>query len=349
MNRIIGVYCEITNKCNQKCPYCYNENSMNEKIELSEDNVNKIANELRSMGIPYITLSGGEPFLHSNINKILDILEKEEIETSVISNGLCFEHGNMFLLKRYQPHLQITFDGYNDETHDITRGVGNFSCIVKGIKNSRENGFVGSIGLRINITNLNAGLIENILDMISVNFLSDNNNLINSIYVAVVHKNSTYSSENILPNDKYTELASKIDKWNKKQKESDSIVAAYEFLNPDIGCPYNGENGFIECGIRIDSNGAVYPCQMFTDPEFILGNIKKSQLQEIISSEKMANVIDKISGRKNQNMCKTCAYQIMCGCGCPAKSLLNTNSIFSQETCKDRKRIFNDILTRVVE
>ena len=259
---------------------------------------------------------------------------------------MCFEDHNINILRRFQPHLQITFDGFDSTTHDITRGKGNFNCIVNGIKNSRKKGFLSSIGVRINIHNDNFIIIDSILKMLVENFEEDES-LISTVYVAIVHENGSYARNKILGRDHYQELAQKIDDWNKIQIQKESFTATYEFLNPDIGCPYNEENGSIDCGIKIDCKGHVYPCQLFSDSSFSLGNIRDSSLQDIISSNEMDCFIEKISKRKNNEQCLKCAYQIFCGRGCPAKSFIETKNIFSEQYCFERKKTFNSILKKV--
>lgn len=340
MNKLVGVYCEIISICNQRCPYCYNEKNLLEHYEIPLESLKKMARELDIMGAPHITLSGGEPFLRTDLYEILNAFEEEHIEVSFISNGKCFEEGNMYLLTRYQPHLQLTFDGYNSDTHDKTRGKGNFERLISGIRNSRSKGFNGSITLRININNENINWIDSILNMLTTEFESKDGNLINSVNVAIVHGNGSYSDDKILPRSKYKYLADKIDEWNHLQTEKNSFVATYDFLNPDIGCPYNGENGSIECGIRIDSKGDVFPCQLFSDPIFSLGNINHFSLREILSSDKMAAFVERISSRKMHEPCQSCGYKAFCGCGCPAKSFMETSSIVSDQGCSERKELF---------
>ena len=129
MNKIVNVYCEIISRCNRRCPYCYNEKNLNSFSELSVNDIRKLTRELKDCGNYHITLSGGEPFLKKDLYEILEMLEEECMEVSIISNGTCFEY--MYILKRFQPHLQLTFDGFDAETHDKTRGAGNFEILVK--------------------------------------------------------------------------------------------------------------------------------------------------------------------------------------------------------------------------
>lgn len=349
MNKLVGVYCEITSICNQSCPYCYNKKTLREHHEIPLESLKKMAQELDAMGSPDITLSGGEPFLRTDLYEILNAFEEEHIEVSFISNGECFEGNNMYLLTRYQPHLQLTFDGYNSETHDKTRGKGNFVRLINGIKDSRDKGFCGSIAVRINISNENINCIDSILNMLTREFEKEGGNLINTVNVAAVHSNGSYSGDKILPRSKYKYLADRIDEWNHRQVSKDSFTAAYDFLNPDIGCAYNGENGSVECGIRVDSKGDVFPCQLFSDPMFSIGNINQSCLREILSSDKMTAFIEQISSRKMHEPCHSCAYKAFCGCGCPAKSYMETGSIVSDYGCSERKEFFYSAIKKYLD
>ena len=74
---------------------------MQECNELPVEIISKISDELLEMGITAITLSGGEPFLHTGINRILKISKEKGIRITAISNGTCFHPDYMGILLTY--------------------------------------------------------------------------------------------------------------------------------------------------------------------------------------------------------------------------------------------------------
>ena len=79
---------DITNRCNIKCKYCYNNN---DGSQMAMDDILKDAVENRDL-VPFIMM-GGEPTLHEDLPEILSNLTKIA-ETFVITNGikLCDEN-----------------------------------------------------------------------------------------------------------------------------------------------------------------------------------------------------------------------------------------------------------------
>lgn len=190
-----------------------------------------------------------------------------------------------------------------------------------------------------------------ILDMLihEFNVNKQDKSLINTVYIALVHSNSKIDNTFTLQRAEYESLPNIIDNWNKKQISVDSITAAYEFMNPDIGCPYNNEMGTIDCGIKIDSEGDVFPCQLFSDKKFCIGNINENNLDCIIQSKEMNDFILIIRERKliNKN-CVKCGYKFLCGCGCPAKAFIEYKDINSPQLCPIRKETFNSMLKEII-
>ena len=66
----------------------------------------------------------------------------------------------------------------------------------------------------------------------------------------------------------------------------------------------------------MEHNGDIYPCDHFVYPNYKLGNIKESSLEDIVSSEKITRFgIDK----RNMlpNVCLRCKYYFACRGECP--------------------------------
>jgi MoaA/NifB/PqqE/SkfB family radical SAM enzyme len=76
----------ITNKCNFRCPYCYVEDYFDDKNdEMSFNYIKKIV-ETNKKVVRY-NIIGGEPLLHSDINKIFELLEKNNKKIVLYTNG----------------------------------------------------------------------------------------------------------------------------------------------------------------------------------------------------------------------------------------------------------------------
>ena len=77
---------DVTDRCNLKCPGCWAANCKDIE-DISLDLLNRIMKEAREMGIYFITLAGGEPFIRKDI---LDFFEQnDDMYFHVYTNGTC--------------------------------------------------------------------------------------------------------------------------------------------------------------------------------------------------------------------------------------------------------------------
>lgn len=113
-----------------------------------------------------------------------------------------------------------------------------------------------------------------------------------------------------------------IDRIYKKYEKQISITGCFKPNNVSLNgiidvhhiCPI-GEN------VRILSTGDVYPCQILSDPKYIIGNIYDDSLCDIVRSNKMEKLCSLLQSRLvTIPKCKKCKFLYFCGCGCIAES-----------------------------
>jgi MoaA/NifB/PqqE/SkfB family radical SAM enzyme len=135
----------VTNLCQSRCKTCsiwqlYREHPERLKNELSLDEIEKI---FKSMGHTYVfNISGGEPFLRSDIVEIIELACKYltpgivHIPTNAISPRLTVKRVRRIIdfLKANAPHVRLTIKPSLDhigDKHDDIRGVkGNFEKVM---------------------------------------------------------------------------------------------------------------------------------------------------------------------------------------------------------------------------
>jgi radical SAM protein with 4Fe4S-binding SPASM domain len=272
---------------------------------------------------------------------------------SVISNGTCFGNACFPILKRFQPNLQITFDGYDAASHDVTRGAGNFERITSGIVTARKNGYRGAVSARVNLHRKNIGHMREMLGMFERKFDVDGENFrdINDIGMALLHKSADGGGafQDYLESEEYArypEIFDMFSEWNANHKTR----IQYDFNNPDIGCAFNNALENVQCGIRVALDGNVFPCQLLMDDEFRIGSVHDESLQEIMRGEKLAAFLDAIHARRGSvEQCKPCAYKGMCAGGCPAQAYIENGTLNSVSArCTSRKSHFSAELSKAL-
>ena len=348
MANLIGAYIEITGRCNASCPYCYNRQLVPSAADLPRSLLHSLFSELYKEHITAIAISGGEPFLHPDIGGIIQDATEKGLSLMIISNGTCFIEEHLPLLLKYQPSLQLTFDGWDDESHDNTRGNGNFRLLINGILKARASGYKGIIRARINLHKSNISHLKDILCVIdTLNSQSAGKFLaINDINLSIIHatENGGGSFSEYVPNTVFLEnadLASICNEWN----ESHNLQISYD-KNMDLGCAYDGEPDSVNCSFRIALNGSVFPCQMFTDERYSLGNLYLNTLEEILRGEPLQAFIKQVRSRRdNLSECQSCGYQGFCHGGCPANALIENGDINTvTSSCHLRKAMMNKLL-----
>ena len=111
--------------------------------ELGLARVQRIASEAAELGVKEIFVTGGEPFLLSDIGDILAACSAAA-PTTVLTNGMLFAGQRLQTLRSLPSDrvtLQISLDSPTPELHDRHRGKGAWVQAWKGIERARAEGF----------------------------------------------------------------------------------------------------------------------------------------------------------------------------------------------------------------
>ncbi|ABM16648.1 Rv1681 family radical SAM protein [Mycolicibacterium vanbaalenii] len=130
--------------CNLACDYCCVESSPQApRRELGADRIARLAREAADWGVREVFLTGGEPFLLSDIGTIVRSCAAL-LPTTVLTNGMVFRGRGLRELDaipRDNVALQISLDSATSELHDSHRGHGSWARAVEGIRVARGLGF----------------------------------------------------------------------------------------------------------------------------------------------------------------------------------------------------------------
>lgn len=84
-NNTMKVNLHITEACNYRCRHCFAKFDSNKTLGFDE--WKQIIDNCLRAGIKKFNLAGGEPFLHPDIDKIIDYIYNQGAECSIITNG----------------------------------------------------------------------------------------------------------------------------------------------------------------------------------------------------------------------------------------------------------------------
>lgn len=311
MNRLGGPYVELTNKCNLKCVYCYNESNSNNDVFLEFGKYVEILKALRENDVRSIVLSGGEPLLHPRIVEILNQTIQYNIRPLIITNSTITDHKTIESICESESDVQITFDDVLQCVHDNYRGKNTFKKNIEFIDLLRQYGFKGKIIVRAHIR-------EDAVERFGHFMLFLSQLQVDRIDLASIKEMGRASH---LSNDlSYSGIIS-IYEYIGKNKFKVPINVNGIFCGLSEGCPFNNMDDII-FRPRITPNGDVFPCQLFEDVRFCIGNIYNESLPKIVSSNKAEKFVEQIRERflfLSDNDCRVCMVKNWCSKGCAAK------------------------------
>ena len=148
---------QITKNCNLKCRHCYigdqdrERGRGGEKDELSLDQIRALLREFEAMQGLRVLISGGEPLMHSQFEKINEMLPEFFIRKILMTNGLLL---TKIILPALNVHeIQVSIDGL-EHAHDSLRGKGIFRSAIETVRRSLDAGFQCSVSTMVHGKNL---------------------------------------------------------------------------------------------------------------------------------------------------------------------------------------------------
>ncbi|MBI5074346.1 MAG: radical SAM protein [Nitrospirae bacterium] len=306
----------LTERCNLKCKHCYQTEDRPKEMSLAEivlliDEVSCMLDDWRQAYAidlsSSFTVTGGEPFLRSDLFEVLEELRKNAIDTYMLSNGtLITRELSARLAAIGVKGVQISIEG-SEEVHDSIRGAGSFASSLKGIRNILDAGI--ELTLNTTLSELNADCFMDVIDLASstgaqrVGF----SRLVPSGSGAIL-------LGRMLTNEAVEQIYHKIFSLHipgLKIVTGDPVAS--QFRNPagDAADPLpSGGCAAGVSGLTILPDGTITPCRRMPLP---IGNVKEDSLREIwATSETLRALRDKT---QYQGRCGTCSKWSACrGC-----------------------------------
>lgn len=146
----LDILCDITYRCNLKCPTCFRWTSKPDENELGLKDWENIILTLRKWIGPFnLAFGGGEPFMKKGILDIIRLASKNGIVTSVVSNGSLIDKGlAREIVSSGLGAVSLSLNSLTPEIHNKTRGTDtSFDDVVSAIENLRERK-----GLRLTVS-----------------------------------------------------------------------------------------------------------------------------------------------------------------------------------------------------
>jgi radical SAM protein with 4Fe4S-binding SPASM domain len=268
----------LSDDCMRDCIYCNVQKRQTEALKfLPLGRWEELADETREMGILSVTISGGDPFMHKDIVKILSLFTFRNIKLFVSTKSYISAKKAAQLARNGLRDIQFSIDAPIPEVADyLTNAQGFFLQATESIRNLIKS------GIRVNInailTSYNVLLAPMLVDLLE--------DLGVSKITLSTYGRSMYShSDEFFVNERAGRWLEKIINDAKRPK------VKYNYYRDDQSLtPGQKEEDFKQravCtasrwGFVILSDGKVIPCDEFpADDRFLIGDVTNKSIMEV--------------------------------------------------------------------
>jgi MoaA/NifB/PqqE/SkfB family radical SAM enzyme len=135
----LSVCYKINKKCNLRCGYCIATSSPDASDGLPTDKAKALIQKIAESGIKRLDITGGEPFLRSDIMDIINFSVSQGLETVVTTNGYYITDEISQKLANLEVFTQVSIDG-PQPVMDRVRGKGAYEAAISALKKLNDAG-----------------------------------------------------------------------------------------------------------------------------------------------------------------------------------------------------------------
>jgi AdoMet-dependent heme synthase len=320
----VVVYLHMTNKCNLKCPYCYNKTDRETKIKLerlglvdpilsTQEYKDLIARVIES-GAQQLVFTGGEALMRPDMMDLVEFARRKSptIKLEMLTNATKINDEIASQMCQWLDVVTISLDGHEKHIHEFYRGKHTFEPTIRGIqclvkRRLELRASKPFICLVPVLTEKNIIHLKEIFEFSLEGLGADN--LAPILFQAGDHQQVSINQIPVM------------DVYQRESSRLASYLAALTGRESN-GQPVKEPTARNHCGagygeISIDPSGFVYPCQSLHYPEFVSGNVRETDIQEIYNS---SPVLQRQRGKTVETLavCSHCDLRYLCNGGCRA-------------------------------
>jgi|GEM_PF-597106 len=307
----------ITSRCNFSCKHCLNRGIPAYQDDLTTEELLKVIDQMKEIGVKSLSLFGGEPLLQPDFKKIVEYINKAGISISLNTNATLVDRPMAKWLKAHKINgAVVSFDGSSSKVMDRIRGEGAFINCLKGISALVTEGL--SVLLSVTLNKINYQDIRNMVllgkkigaSSIRFNHVFFGGNAtcyLKEIYLSPKEEKQAIEAvwqakeefgDFINPSSSYLCQKKKLEEVHKHKPVEDKIIVY------PCGAASN------KCAIRPD--GWVVPCEIIWEVK--AGNLREKSLKEIWYNSEVMQAFRKPLEINLDEIpeCKGCLYQYLC-------------------------------------
>ncbi|MBN1909032.1 MAG: radical SAM protein [Pirellulales bacterium] len=333
--RLSNLTFNITNRCNLRCPWCYNPRAETAEVPVCEL-LNWIAagRDTIDAEATFILL-GGEPFLDES--RLIECLRGArnlfESELLVSTNGTKCDDATLRALVETETTVQISLDAATAARHDAMRGQGVFDRAM-----STARRLVGA-GVH---TVFSMVMTRDARDQMEAYFdLAERLGVqeVRFIPLRRIGQGRDHASETVDLYAWFGQLVALL----KRRPDWSRFLARDFFSILMTACRFSRLR--TNCGIGrrclfVDADGRIFPCPNHRDAQFACGTVTDTPLAGLLAKTPILATLRDRYQTEQMTACRTCPFRYWCAGDCRAEVLsLSGDPTGPSPYCRDLKRL----------
>lgn len=332
----IDVSIELTAQCNLRCAHCFQPDDRHYPA-LRTDEIIRLGDDLITMGVFAVFLSGGEPLLNPDWSTIGEHFVSRGLAVGLSTNGTRITPEVARKIKDVGLYkaLQVSLDGSTPAVHDPIRGSGSYDMTMKGLDCLAEVGIYPNIAITVMKSNIHD--VPNVIELAVRRGL----NHVHVMSLMPAGRAKSQFQELDPPLQDWVEMEEKlqaradelrgritVDWGNRRYLPRDPRFTEDQYTAVDrayTGCPAGKSKAVVDFG------GNVYGCDLLKYENVCAGNIKDTPFANIWNE---SEVFQRWRQRHPDNIrgkCSSCKWLFACVGGCPALSMSDGLTMFDSD------------------
>ncbi len=327
------LYVFVTNDCNLRCTHCYvSSGDFVPENEMTRDDLYRLIDEARDLGVQRFYFTGGEPFMRHDIFELIEYVCSQS-ELVILTNATFFNKSILARLTEVarkingdatnnfdQPrrlNVQISVDGPDAELHELVRGPRTFKRTIQGIRDLVHIGLTPVISTAVTTHNMER--------------MPETTCMLGELGVKEHHilwlqeRGRAYDNDDLLiPPGKVTQIMREL---RGVAAELGMVIDNETSLRVRVRGKHGRKTDLCNCGyesLDVFSDGQVYPCVWFSGaPSLACGSVRERSLRDIWLNSPILQEI-RANSVQHRDGCNECHLKFICGGGTNCSSYFDS-------------------------
>jgi len=340
----LRLHLNLAGGCNLRCVHC-GVAGVSAAAELPTDVVLRLIDELASASAEGIAISGGEPLRRDDCLSVLRYATQRLGKVVVSTNGTLIDDRMAAELVGLGLPVQVSLDGATPAVHDRIRGAGAFERTWHGINLLLQRGIQDRLALCMTLMRWNLHQVPQLIDLAEARGVA-------GVRIMPLQRLGRAAEKWAVLGVTTAEYARVYDHLYREVPRSNRRVVVQATL---LGFAPTASESEPWCGLgrtlAVDAGGDIYACSMLMAPQFRLGNVQDTRLEEAMGSPHLRQLCQDCTARRTTiECCRSCAWRSFCQGGCPASVLAEKGTLWAtDDLCAIRQRLYSDTLLGLAE